>query len=202
MNPKKAVKHPPKFKTVFLKKTAPADPRLERLKFWCRVFHESGLAPSYGFGSHGNLSFRLKPGENKFIVTASAIRLKNKMTRRCFFKVTRVDMKKNSVCGAGVRRPSSESFMHHVIYKKRKDINAIFHGHCPRILKLARRLGIPETRTEEPYGTPAMAQSVRRILDGHGFLIMKNHGFISLGRNLEEAGQRALKILKKTPPSV
>ncbi|HEY4528013.1 MAG TPA: class II aldolase/adducin family protein [Candidatus Paceibacterota bacterium] len=197
MNSKKAVKHPPKFKTVFLKKSAPADPRLETLKFWCRVFHESGLAPSYGLGSHGNLSFRLKPGENKFIITASAIRLKNKMTRRCFFKVTRVDIKKNSVRGVGVRRPSSESFLHYAIYKKRKDVNTIFHGHCPRILKLARRLGIPETPTEEPYGTPALAEGVRRILDDQKFLIMKNHGFISLGRDFKEAGRRALKILEK-----
>ena len=191
------MKHPPKFKTLFLKKTAPADPRLQALAYWCRVFHESGLAPSYGFGSHGNLSFRLGPGENKFIITVSAIRLKNKMTRRCFFKVTGVDIKKNSVSGMGVRRPSSESLLHDAIYKKRKDVNAVFHGHCADILKWAPRLGIPETCAEEPYGTPALAESVCRILDGHEFLIIKNHGFISLGKDLRQAGRRALRILKK-----
>jgi hypothetical protein len=43
-----------------------------------------------------------------------------------------------------------------------------------------------------------MAESVRRILGDHRFLIMKNHGFISLGRDLEDAGGGALKILEKT----
>ncbi|MBI2095329.1 MAG: class II aldolase/adducin family protein [Candidatus Omnitrophica bacterium] len=197
MKKPKPERHPPKFKTTFLKRRAPDDPRLEALKSWCGVFHRSGLAPSYGLGSHGNLSFRVKPGGNRFIITASAIRLKNRLTRRCFFEVNRADLRTNTVSGAGVRRPSSESLMHEAIYRKRRDIHAIFHGHCPQILARAARLGIPETPEELPYGTAALAESVSAALAGGFFAVMKNHGFVCLGKDLDDAGARAVEMLGK-----
>ncbi len=195
MKKKKQEKHPPKFKTKYLEKRAPHDARLDTLKRWCAVFHESGLAPSYGAGSHGNLSFRLKRHSRSFIITASAIRLKNRITRRSFFKVTDTDTEKNQVTGVGVRQPSSESFMHACIYKKRRDVNAIFHGHCSEILQKARELKLPVSRREEPYGTPAMARSIASLVGRHSFVIMKNHGFVSCGRDMAEAGLRALAML-------
>ena len=196
----------PKFKTIFLGKTAPKDARLKRLKYWCREFHRCGLTPCYGSGSYGNLSFRAKKGSDGFIITASGLKLKNNLKNSSFFYVTNVDMNKKEVSGYGARPPSSESLLHFAIYRKRKDVAAIFHGHCTELLKTASGRGIPVTSKKEPYGTPALVKSVLKILGGparttvrsggHKFVIMKDHGFISLGQDMDRAGRRALLFIK------
>jgi ribulose-5-phosphate 4-epimerase/fuculose-1-phosphate aldolase len=38
---------------------------------------------------------------------------------------------------------------------------------------------------------------VLEILKNNNFLVIKNHGFIALGRNMKEAGKLTLKIYKK-----
>ena len=186
----------PKFKTIFLGKTSPKDARLKRLKYWCGEFHRCGLTPCYGRGSYGNFSFRVKIGSNGFIITASGLKLKNNPKDNSFFYVADVDMDKKEVSGYGTRLPSSESLLHFAIYRKRKDVAAIFHGHCTELLKTASARGIPCTFREEPYGSPALVRSVLKILGRHKFLIMKNHGFISLGKDMDRAGRRALLFIK------
>jgi len=60
-----------KFRVDFLSAAIPADARLEELKWWCAEFHRRNFAPPYGEFSQGNLSFRIRPGEDAFIVTGS-----------------------------------------------------------------------------------------------------------------------------------
>jgi ribulose-5-phosphate 4-epimerase/fuculose-1-phosphate aldolase len=87
--------------------------------------------------------------------------------------------------------------LHWVIYRKRKDVNAIFHGHYGKILRYSRELSLPSTLKNEPYGTIELAKRVLDILDDHDFLIMKDHGFISLGKDMDKAGGQVLRIYKK-----
>ncbi len=185
-----------KFKTEMIGKDLPCDPRLEKLKYWCKIFHEKGLAPPYKNGSYGNLSFRLKDG-NAFIVTASHTSLADCTTNDKFVKVSHVDLAKGVVYATGSRKPSSESMLHYAIYDARPDIQAIFHGHCEKISKNAEKLGIPITHKEEPYGTINLVKRVLEILDDSYFLEMRNHGFLSFGKSLDQAGNRALEFLEK-----
>ncbi len=186
-----------KFKTKIINKKIPKHSGMEELKYWCREFHKFHLAPPYPGGSYGNLSFRVKKGEDSFIITGSKIGLKEKLTDACFVNVSSCNLKNETICISGVKEPSSESRIHFAIYHQRKDINAIFHGHCEKILSNARKLKIPETKKEELYGTTELVQRVLKILNNESFLIMKNHGFISLGKTMEEAGKLALEIYKK-----
>ena len=192
----KITKAAPKFKTVFLGKTPPGNAKLKKLKYWCMAFHRYDLAPCYGSGSYGNLSFRVGKGSDEFIITASGLRLKRNLRNKDFFRVTLVDMKKKTVSGYGTRQPSSESMLHSAIYQKRKDVSAVFHGHSPELLKKSHASGIPQTRKEEPYGTMALVKGVIKILGKHRFIIMKNHGFISLGKSLDTAGKQAIAKIK------
>lgn len=187
----------PKFKICFLGRTIRQRRQLPQLKEWCRLFHENGLVPSYGRGSYGNLSFRCVRGKNEFIVTTSALELKDKLSQRHFFEVKSVDTKKKLVSGYGQRPPSSETQLHKAIYCARRDVNAIFHGHSAAILSAAKKLRIPGTRREEPYGTLRLVNGVLRVLEKHSFIVMKNHGFISMGQTMAEAGRAALKIQKE-----
>ncbi len=186
-----------KFRIEIVRKEFPKDSMIEELKKWCREFHVHNFAPPYKGGSYGNLSFRLEDGKDSFIITGSRVGLKDQLSDDCFVKVSSVDLKKKIVYAYGMREPSSESMLHFAIYQARKDVGAIFHGHCQKILSNANKLKILETTKEEPYGTIELVQRVSEILDQESFVIMKNHGFVSLGRTMKDAGELTLQMLRK-----
>lgn len=168
------------------------DHRLQELKYWGRVFHRHGLAPLHEAGSSGNLSARLRPGSDAFIVTATGVRSKDALTDNDFALVESCDLASGVVVARGRREPSSESMMHWAIYKERPEVHAVFHGHCDDIVLQACKLQVPKTQAEEHYGTVDQVRRVLEILGGAGFVVLRGHGFVSVGRTLTEAGQRAL----------
>lgn len=182
------------FTTVFTDTLPPIDPAIEELKGWCRRFHEQGLTPPYEGSSLGNLSFRTEKGNNAFIITASQLGLKDNPTEDAFVRVHTCDYDRGIVHASGTREPSSESMLHFEIYKARKDIGAIFHGHCAPILERAEEMVLPITRKEEPFGSVALVRRVLEILDEHTFVVMRNHGFLALGEDMESAGRLALRV--------
>lgn len=186
-----------KFKTEFVSGNIPDDERIERLKYWCNQFHLHNLAPSYQGGSFGNLSFRFKDGCNDFIITGAKTDLGDNLANNCFVKVESCNFEDRKVYVSGTREPSSESMLHFAIYNRRKDVNAIFHGHCQLILCNADKLQITETAAEQPYGSIELVESVLDVLDDKFFLVMKNHGFICMAKDMEHAGEIAFEALEK-----
>jgi len=184
-----------KFKVEFLGKTFPEYSGLEELRHWCAQFHKSGLTPSFAKGTLGNLSFRTGAGKEEFLITASAVGFKDDLKTEDFVLVSSVDMKDMVVYAYGKRAPSSESMLHYAIYKAREDVNAVFHGHCRKMLDNSDKFGIQETEKAEPYGSPELVDSVLKLLGDNAFIIMKEHGFLSLGKTMDIAGGQALKIL-------
>ncbi len=184
-----------KFNYESIGKTISETDLLPELKKWCLIFNENKLAPAYSGGSSGNLSFRIKPSENRFIITASHTALRENMSDNDFTEVIFYDKKNNTITGKGIKTPSSESILHYLIYKNRPDVNAVFHGHSLEILKNAKHLNIPVTEKEFPYGTTETATETLKLIKNHNFVIIKNHGFISCGRSLKEAGTNAVKAL-------
>jgi L-fuculose-phosphate aldolase len=182
------------FTTTFIDNHPPEDPAIEELKCWCLRFHERGLTPSYEGASLGNLSFRQEKGKDSFIITASGLELKENLTADAFVRVYACDHEREIVSAGGVREPSSESMLHFEIYKARSDINAIFHGHCPSILERAEEMCLPVTRREEPFGSISLVRRVLEMLGDHTFVVMRNHGFLALGADMESAGGLALRV--------
>ncbi|MBS7606544.1 class II aldolase/adducin family protein [Candidatus Bathyarchaeota archaeon] len=102
--------------------------------------------------------------------------------------------------------PSTDAPWHLMIYEMRTDINAIVHAHppiCGGFACAGVSLDIP-TFTEViiqigripfmEYATPTTmdyAIKVAEHLKNANALLMKNHGIITLGSNLEQAFQRA-----------
>ncbi len=181
-----------KFETKMIGNSVPDHPHIDKLVYWCKIFHEKGLAPTYEGGSYGNLSFRLK--DNSFIITASNSSLEDTTDETL---VTVNDISKGVVEAIGKKKPSSEAMVHHIIYTARPDVNAVFHGHCAYISENAEKLGIPMTNKEEPYGTQALVERVLETLGDHNFIEMRNHGFISMGKTMDDAGVNALRYLEK-----
>ena len=183
-----------KFKTIFLSNEAPNEKEIGELKYWCNQFHKNNLAPHSKGGSLGNLSFRIEDG---FVITASGLKLKENLDNTSFVGITNYDIHKNVFYVDGVREPSSESIMHFLIYNTRNDVNAVFHGHDEIILKNTEKLKLVVTKNEQDPGTIDLANEILDVLNDNNFIVIKNHGFVSLGRTMKEAGELALRIHKK-----
>jgi len=164
------------------------------LKKWCNIFNQNSFAPPYPGGSSGNLSFRTEIKKNNFIITASHTALSDNMNENDFAEVIFCSEKDNIIHAKGHKEPSSETLMHYLIYKNRNDINAIFHGHSDEIMKLAKQQGFPETEIEFDYGTVELAKEVVKTLKNHNFVILKNHGFVSVGKTQEDAGTQVINF--------
>lgn len=182
-----------KFRTKFMRREVPSDTRIGELALWCKKFHSLGLTPVVEGRSMGNLSFRLKDGLNEFIITASGLGPKDMLGPECFVRVVGFDINRKTVYVYGVKTPSSESILHYRIYELRKDVNAVFHGHNVLITKYAGALGFVETKKWRPYGSLELVESVEEVLNGNNFLVIKKHGFISLGPSMEAAGFLAIE---------
>ena len=188
-----------KFQVEFISESVPDDDRVGQLRDWCVRFNESGLTPPFnGVGrSSGNLSFRLRPNEPAFVITGSTLSSKQSLAPGDFVTVRLCDLEQKTVYAAGTRDPSSESLMHFEIYKQRGDVDAIFHGHDKEITDHGSLLDLPETEKFEPAGTTELLREVMKVLHNENFLVMKYHGFLALGRTMDEAGNLTLEIKQK-----
>ncbi len=182
-----------KFNIVFVSDNVPVDPKVEELKRWCKAFQKNGLTPKVEGNYTGNLSFRVKQG---FLITASALKDKENLTDDCFVFVKEYDPKTNTFYVEGKKKPSSESIMHQLIYDANKQVQAVFHGHNDVIVQNAEKLGLPLTEKEFASGTIGLAKEVLKILGDNKMIVLKNHGFVSLGKIMNEAGELALATLR------
>jgi L-fuculose-phosphate aldolase len=184
-----------RFNTVFVSDQAPSDARIDELKEWCERFQRNGLTPEFEGNYTGNLSFRSGEG---FVITVSGLKSKENLTDDCFVYVKDYEEQSNTFYVEGKKQPSSESVMHSLIYTNHEEVNAVFHGHNDTIVANAKKLGVSVTEKEYDSGTIALAKEVLKVLEDNNLIVLKNHGFVSLGRTMKEAGELALATLKRS----
>ena len=178
-----------KFRTVFARREPPPDKRITELVEWCRRLAQRGVVGD----TVGNLSFRSSAG---FIINRTAGDL-GKITREEFVEVLQTDIGHRELTVAGAYEPSSESLMHAAIYAARPEVNAVFHGHSQRLLEQAAILRLPVTEVERPYGTAELAGEILKILEKQKIVVMRNHGFVTVGQTMAEAGRWVDHILAR-----
>ncbi|MCK5282414.1 MAG: class II aldolase/adducin family protein [Nanoarchaeota archaeon] len=183
----------PKFSTVFLSKIVPLEPKIRKLIFWGKKFSLLGLTPSYEFGAAGNLSFRTEKG---FIITAAGKEL-GKLKEEDFVEVLRCDIQNREVSAIGKFEPSSETMLHHSIYKERGNVDVIFHVHDEYAIENCEELGLRCTENEKPAATIELVEEVLKAMENLDYIVIKNHGIISLGRTFEETGERIIDVNNK-----
>lgn len=102
----------------------------------------------------------------------------------------------------GQKEPSSEYRIHVAAYRNRPDVKACCHAHPPH----ATAIGVTGTLFPQAflpeaiiivgriamveYATPGsdrLAENLEKHLEGHNAFILKNHGVLTMGRNMEEA---------------
>ena len=102
----------------------------------------------------------------------------------------------------GKGTPSVETPFHIVVYKNRKDVNAVVHTHSPYALSVSATAKIIPVFLDEifshiggeleisPYAVPGsdeLADNMIKHLKDKSAVLLSNHGAVCVGKNLEEA---------------
>ncbi len=173
------------------------------LEEWRSIFYQLNWIGAYPDGiGFGNISIRYYDSGN-FIITGSATGNFKTLGKHQYALVTEYDFKLNTLNCSGKFKASSESLSHAIIYDTNPDSRAVIHIHN-KLLWERNKFVLPTTNELVPYGTPEMADDIKRIirannLKNNGIIIMGGHeeGIISFGRNLEEAGNIILEEWQK-----
>jgi len=163
---------------------------VEEIRNWSAILARNNCAPQLTGGYGGNLSCR---EGTDFLITASGANLAN-LNNQQVVRVVHFDLTSMEVAAEGCCLPSSETILHGAIYEARPEIMAVFHGHYPIFEENFVQLGLRITVRAAEYGSIDLVQDVLEILGEENFVLLRNHGFLSLGRTMQEAGENILRI--------
>jgi len=185
-----------KFQFHRTKATYSYDKRLNQLNHWANILAELGLAPVHATGAYGNQSYRT--GNTAFIITKSSMLPAKTLLVENFCHVVGYDEQAAAFITEGTAIPSSESYLHNALYQAQPHINAILHGHCSLLNDHAKALNIPVTKRFYDYGTQDLAKAAVCLVDQATlFFILKDHGFVALGKDIDSAGRLTLEYFSK-----
>ena len=155
------------------------------------------LSDGHVIGSAGNVSMRVKNGDEEFVlITPSNVNYKEMEPE----DVLIIDLEGKVI--EGERNPSVEKHLHLGIYKEREDVNAIIHSHGMYSTILSTlNLSLPPIMEElVPYlggevlcsdygeaGSEELADNVKASLEDRSAVILANHGSLCCGSHLEGA---------------
>lgn len=159
----------------------------------CHRLEAGGLVA----GASGNVSVRLEPvdGREIFAITPSQIHYRVLKPEQ----VLVIDYDRKNVDGEG--RPSSETNMHLAVFRARPDVGAVIHTHSVYASAMAiAGQDLPALIDEQvvtlggavrvaEYGMSAsedLANSAVEAMGERQAVFLRNHGALSVGRDLEE----------------
>jgi L-fuculose-phosphate aldolase len=192
-----------KFKCTRSTGTFTFDERLADLNTWAFILAGLGLTPLHPGGAYGNQSYRTGPAS--LIITKSGMVPGKDLIPDNYVHIEGFDEESRTFLLRGSQNPSSESILHYSLYKEFPHVGAIMHGHSRLLEIYAANLEIPVTPKFEPYGTLELAESAVQLLrDGGDFILLKDHGFVAIGKDIDSTGNlvldysgRLISLLKK-----
>lgn len=162
-------------------------------------FYERG----YAFGATGNISVR---DGNEIWITPTGQALKGLTGAR----LARLDLEGNSL---DANQASKELPFHLAIYRERADLGAIVHLHSTHAVALSCLDDLNEAEPLPPItpyylmrvaplgvvpylrpGSPHLGAAVGEAAKRHDCLLLRHHGMITCGRDLNEAVDRAEEL--------
>ncbi len=180
-----------------------SDEDFKILEKWRSELYKIKLIGAYPDGiGFGNISIRYNAAKN-FIISGSATGNLKSLEKKHYALVTGYDFNMNSLASTGRIKASSESLSHAIIYETSSACRAVIHVHS-RLMWDQLKYTLPTTNETVPYGTPEMAEEIKKIIKQHdliekGIIVMGGHeeGIISFGPALEIAGNMILKYWRE-----
>lgn len=184
---------------------------ITEINAWRTVFFKLGLIgqiegryEGYGFG---NISQRISSANtNKinFIISGTQTGKIECLSENHYCMIKEASPEQNSIKSAGKTRPSSEALTHASVYQLNNAIQSVIHIHCPEIWQNSQELDMPCTSPAVEYGTPEMAQEVKRLfhsasLQNTAVFSMLGHedGIISYSDSMEKSACLLIKLYSK-----
>ena len=160
----------------------------------CRLLHSpSPLSPSPFPKLRSEQARRLSYESPRFIITGTQTGHLPTLTAADYSLVTAFNPAENTLTCKGLRKASSESLTHGVIYDAHASIQSVIHVHHPQLWKRLLHQ-VPTTDAAIPYGTPEMAAETQRLFQATPLLqqrifVMAGHedGIVTFGENLQMA---------------
>ncbi|MFZ9611120.1 MAG: class II aldolase/adducin family protein [Methylococcales bacterium] len=153
----------------------------------------------------GNISHRVKPNSDAFIITGTQTGHIEYLFPEQFVWVDKAEPKQNRIHSHGLIKPSSEALTHASIYSLDATVQAVIHVHSPEIWGNTKALNLPHIAADIPYGTVAMAVAVEQLfkeggLDNPSVFSMLGHqdGVVALGKTMQEAALELISFLSLT----
>lgn len=120
--------------------------------------------------------------------------------------VVLMDLEGNTVDSA--RKPSSEHGFHSILYKNRRDVNAVVHTHSVYATTVAcMNMELPAVHylvgfagrkvPLAPYatfGSPELAANVAETIENYNAVLLANHGLITVGKAIGNAFDAAEEL--------
>ena len=143
------------------------------------------------YGTSGNISLLLA---DEILITRTGTRLGYLREE----DIVRISKDGENISGQG----SSERYLHSAIYKKRPDIKAIIHVHCPALTAFAcarkpvnanihpENILVFDDIPLAPYGMPSsdeLVQNTAEFFENRDVVLMSNHGIVAGGCDLEDS---------------
>ncbi len=182
-----------KFTTEFIKKDFKRDNEFIRHMITsARMLKAYDLTP----GTTGNISIMTCDG---MYIKAGGKSLGD-LTPEDIVFVADYKKSENKAIVKGSNEPSSETPMHWLIYHKFPRASAIVHVHDMVVLEnieSVERNRIKITEKEADYGTLEQTDEVLNALLYDEYVVIKNHGSISIGNTIEYATKQAIDAHKK-----
>jgi len=157
----------------------------------CKRLYELGIMT----GLEGNYSIKLD--ENKLLISPKGLKLGE------FTEEDLVICDYDGNVLEGDHTPSSGVLMHRVIYESRSEVNAVIHTHSiaatsfaiankpiPNSLEVLKDFAggeIPVAAPYAPLGSKELANNINEVMNGSFAVLLKNHGVLSFGRDMEHA---------------
>ncbi|HOO72696.1 MAG TPA: class II aldolase/adducin family protein [Spirochaetota bacterium] len=161
------------------------------------VFKENGkklLKYNMAPGNGGNISVRHKDG---FLITASGSNLGCLEDDEIIY-VEEYSINEKTVKFRGKLSPSSETFLHGLLYQEKPNIISVVHAHDEVATSMDLTNIIHETDNEEAYGSVELAHCcIDTFRKGDDLIVLKNHGYVSIGSSMDSATERIIAMHKQ-----
>jgi L-ribulose-5-phosphate 4-epimerase len=192
-----------KYHCQWISGPALAADHLVDLMVWRDRLHQAGQIGLYPNGiGYGNISLRLS--SQSFAISGTQTGHLATTTPDHYTLVDGWDIDRNTLHCTGPLKASSESLTHAALYDFSPEIQSVIHIHNRDLWQHCQGQ-LPTTAATVPYGTPAMAYEMRRLLQQgdlaqRRILIMAGHeeGVLAFGPTLDSAAQVLNRYLDRS----
>ena len=198
-----------KYESLHQHRPLAANTDIAELNGWRSILYQlkliGQLAEKYDGLGFGNISRRLVPGQDKFLISGTQTGHLPKLSLADYALILSASPENNRIESSGLSRPSSESLTHAAIYLQDSAVQAVIHVHSPALWHNTQCLELPYIAADIPYGTPQMAHAVQELFISGRLLALQifsmlghEDGIVAFGASLSAAAMQLLTQLAKT----